>query len=241
MVGVILAAGNGVRLRNSTGEDVCKALRKINDTYLIEFALNNLVKLDVEKAIIVIGKQGELIKSTIGYEYKGIKISYACQLEQKGLINAFVQALDIMSDDENVILQLADEIFVGLKAENIKALTNEMSYDFYCGFTYENDPEKIKNNFSIETDDFSIMKKCTEKPHIVVNNIKGTGFCIFKHNSVQMLKGLYDENTNTPNDLCDYFNYLISNDKQGLAFCLAQKEFNINTAVDLTEAEKFLK
>ncbi len=241
MVGVILAAGNGERLKNSTGNDVCKALRKINDTYLIEFALNNLLKIGVDKAIVVVGKQGELIKSTIGYEYKGMEISYACQSEQKGLINAFVQALDSISENENVVLQLADEIFVDLNAENIKNLTNEMAYDFYCGFTYEDDAEKIKNNFSVETDENSIMKKSVEKPSVVINNIKGTGFCIFKYNSLQILKDIYDENANTPNDLCDFFNYLISDNKQGLAFCLAEKEFNINTASDVIEAEGFLK
>lgn len=241
MVGVILAAGNGVRLKNSTGEDGCKALRKINDIHLIEFALNNFIELGIDKVIIVVGKQGELIKNAIGYEYKDIVVSYAYQPHQKGLINAFVHALDVIINDEDVVLQLADEIFIDLKAENIKTLISKMAYDFYCGITYESNPEKIKNNFSIETDENSIVKKCTEKPSVVMNNIKGTGFCIFKNTSIQLLKSIYDENTNTPNDLCDYLNYLITESKKGLAFCLAEKEFNINTVSDLTEAEKFFE
>lgn len=241
MVGVILAAGNGVRLKNSTGEDGCKPLRIINDIHLIEFALNNYIELGIGKVIIVVGKQGELVKNAIGYEYKGIEVSYAYQPHQRGLINAFIYALDAISNDEDVVLQLADEIFIDLKAENIKTHISEMTYDFYCGVTYENNLEKIKNNFSIETDENSIVRKCTEKPSVVINNIKGTGFCIFKNTSIQLLKSVYDENTNTPNDLCDYLNYLIAENKKGLAFCLAEKEFNINTLSDLTEAESYFE
>ena len=39
MVGVILAAGDGTRSKMSTGQDICKSLRKINDKHLIEYAL----------------------------------------------------------------------------------------------------------------------------------------------------------------------------------------------------------
>ncbi len=239
MVGVILAAGNGVRLRTSTGGDGCKALRKINDTYLIELALNNFVDLELDKVIIVVGQQGEMIKNAMGYEYKGIKISYSYQAQQKGLINAFVQALDSIDEGEDVVLQLVDEILVDLKADSIKALAKEMAFDFYCGITYENNPEKIKNNFSVETDGDLIIEKCTEKPSVVVNNIKGTGFCIFRHNAVQILKSIYNEAENTPNELCDFLNFLISENKKGMAFCLAEREFNINTASDLSEAENY--
>ncbi len=240
MVGVILAAGDGTRLKNSVGENICKALTKINDKYLIEFALNNLVEIGVNKAVIVVGKQGELIENTIGYEYKGIEISYVYQLEQKGLINAFIQALNVINSDENVILQLADEIFVELKTENIKHLISKMAYDFYCGITYENNLEKIKGNFSVETDENSLLKKCIEKPSVVTNNIKGTGFCIFNADTIRILKSIYDKENNIPNDLCDFLNYLTSQDKKGLAFCLAEREFNINTAFDIIEAENFL-
>lgn len=237
MIGVILAAGKGTRLKKSTGEYGCKALKKINDMYLIEFALNNLIDLDISKVVIVIGQQGEMIKNTIGDKYKGIKISYAYQPFQKGLINAFVQAIDEIKSNEDVVLQLADEIFINFNANNIKTYINEMLYDFYCGITYENNYEKIKNNFSIEVDNTAIIKKCTEKPVVVTNNLKGTGFCIFKYHTLQMLKSIYDENSNTPEDLCDYLNYLISKKEKGITFCVAEKEFNINTLSDLKEAE----
>ncbi len=241
MVGIILAAGNGTRLKNSTGEDCCKALKKIKDVCLIEFALGNLLQLGIGRVCIVIGKQGDLIKSAIGNEYKGIEVTYACQKEQKGLINALMQGINCVGDEEEIILQLADEILIGLKTQAIKSALNEMHSDFYCGVTYEADEQKIKNNFSVETAEGMTVKKCTEKPSQIINNIKGTGFGIFGCGSVKLLKELYDESTNTPNDLCDYINSLISLGKKGTALVVAEQEFNINTASDLAEALDFLK
>ena len=91
MVGVILAAGNGTRLNI---ENCCKPLLKINDIPLIEYSLNNLVKLGINNAYIVAGKHLNLIKDNIGNNYKGVRIFYVYQAEQKGLINAFVSALN---------------------------------------------------------------------------------------------------------------------------------------------------
>lgn len=239
MIGIILAAGGGTRLKDSAGEDFCKVLQKVNNTHLIEFALNNLIALNITDALVVVGSYGELIKQAIGYEYKGLKITYVQQLNQIGLGNAFVQALKQMRGADNVILQLADEIFIDFKSKEIKELISADEYDFYCGVTYETNREKIKANYSVETDENLIIKKCTEKPTLVVNDIKGTGFCVFKSEALQYLKNKYNETDNVPNDLCDYMNFLVAEGKRGLAFCLAEKEFNINTISDLEEAREF--
>lgn len=239
MVGIILAAGDGTRLKNNTGEECCKVLQKVNNTHLIEFALNNLIALNVTNALVVIGKYGDLIKSVVGDEYKGLKITYVHQSNQLGLGNAFVQALKQMQNADDIILQLADEIFVDFKSESIKQLINSNEYDFYCGVTYETNREKIKANYSVETDEKFLIKKCTEKPVVVDNDMKGTGFCIFKSEALQYLKNKYNETDNTPSDLCDYMNCLVSEGRKGLAFCLAEREFNINTVSDLTEAREF--
>ena len=241
MIGVILAAGNGTRLNSSTGEVCCKALRKVIGKHLIEFALDNLINLGIDKACIVVGKEGDLIKENIGYEYNGIGLSYVSQSQQKGLVNALMQALDSVDNDEDVVLQLADEIFVGLKTDDIRNAVSKTDNDFYCGVTYDENHQKIKNNFSVEVGADSALIKCTEKPSVVVNDIKGTGFCIFTSDALQWLKNTYDEDKNSPNDLCDYMNQLIENGKKGTVLVVAQKEFNINTASDLEEAKTFLE
>ena len=235
MIGVILAAGDGTRLAKSTGQNICKPLRKINNKHLLEYSLDNLIEVGATKAYIVVGKQGNLIKDAFGNDYKGLKLQYVCQKEQKGLMNAFVEALMVMDCDETVILQLSDEIFIDLKFEEIKKALQK-DFDFYCGITFEDDIQKIKNNFSVEADNESRLIKCIEKPQVVTNNIKGTGFTIFSAEMLNIIK------THTElRDLCDSFNYLTENGYKGLTLNIAEREFNINTLDDLTEAETCLK
>lgn len=238
MFGVILAAGDGTRLKNSRNEDCCKPLIKINEKRLIEYALDNLAMLNVTEAYIVIGKEGLLIKDAIGNEYKNIKLNYVCQQEQKGLIDAFVQALKVMDCDDTVVMQLSDEIFTDLNTESIKIAVETGKSDFYCGVTPEENPEKIKNNFSVETDGEYAIIKCTEKPKVVINNIKGTGFSIFNGKTQKIIRETYE--SENLYDLCDCFNYLTASGYRGTTLFVAKKEFNINTVSDLTEAESFL-
>lgn len=241
MVGVILAAGDGKRIQNSCDEYFCKPLIKINGKALIEYSFDNFSELKINKVYVVVGKSRELIKSAIGEKYGNINIQYVFQEEQKGLINAFVQALQAIPDEEDVILQLSDEIFFDFKTNAVKRAIETASYDFFCGITVEENEEKIKNNFSVEFEDNFVIKGCTEKPDVVVNKIKGTGFCFFDSQCVLFLKSKYDEKTNTLNNLCDYMDLLIKENKKGLALHIADKEFNINTLSDLVEASNYLK
>ena len=241
MIGVILAGGDGTRLKTSTGQDICKSLRKIKDKHLIEFALDNLIETGVEKAYVVVGKQGDLIKDALGDAYGDIAIEYVHQPQQIGLVNAFVQALNVIDCNEPIILQLADEIFVKLNAEAIKNAFKTDDVAFYCGVTPEENIDKIKNNFSVETDENSFLVKCTEKPEVVVNNIKGTGFSIFSGEACEIIKEKYESDPDNFSDLCDCFNYFIASGYKGLVFNVAEREFNINTSSDLMEAESYFE
>ena len=234
MTGIILAAGDGTRFSKSSGIQCCKVLQRVKDKYLLEYSLNNLVVLGITEVFIVVGKMGSLIRENIGNEYKGVKINYVVQQKQVGLVDALSIALDSMNRNDDIILQLADEIFIDFHTDAISKLILENKFDFYCGVTYEGDREKIKSNFSVETDESMMIKHCAEKPKIVTNNIKGTGFCIFNKASIDLLKKEY--NKYSLYDLCDYINFLVENKKNGIAFHVAEKEFNINTFSDLKVA-----
>ncbi len=241
MVGVILAAGDGKRLKSSGNEDCCKPLTKINGKSLITYALDNLVKLKIKKAYIVIGKEGALIQDAIGDKYENINLHYVVQQEQNGLVDAFVQALKVIDHNETVVLQLSDEIFVDLQSDAIRNVIENKNFDFYCGITFEENLEKIRNNFSVEINSDSLLVKCIEKPKTVTNNIKGTGFSIFSGKTQKIIKDVYESKSHNLYDLCDCFNYLVAFDYRGLAITVAKKEFNINTVADLIEAEDELK
>ena len=56
-----------------------------------------------------------------------------------------------------------------------------------------------------------------------------------------LIKETYETNPDKLYDLCDSFNYLVESGLSGTTFLVAEKEFNINTLSDLTEAESVLK
>lgn len=240
MIGVVLAAGDGKRLKGSYNEDCCKPLIKIKGKRLIEYSLDNLLELGVTRAYVVVGKEGRLIEEVLGKEYGQLKLNYVVQKEQKGLVDAFVQAIRETGFDETVILQLSDEIFIGLRTDYIKISLERELYDFYCGVTVEDNPEKIKNNYSVDTENDGVIKKCIEKPRSIVNNLKGTGFCVFNSKSLQTLKESESTDKIKLYDLCDYINFLNLKNNKGMALKIAEKEFNINTFSDLFEVQNYL-
>lgn len=237
MIGIILAAGDGSRLKSSRQDDSCKPLIRINNMPLITFSLENLLNLNIDRVCIVIGKEGELIRQAIGNTYKGLSVHYVSQSSPKGLIHALMQALNALEIDESVILQLSDEIYIELKTEEILRRIHTGAYDFICGITPEENPEKIKGNYSVEMDADGNLRNCTEKPLVVTNQNKGTGFCYFTARALALLKMRYDETVNSPVDLCSYMNLLIQEQYTGLALQVAEKEFNINTAADLDDVQ----
>ena len=76
-------------------------------------------------------------------------------------MNAFLQALNAMTCNETVVLQLSDEIFVDLKSESIKGLIEAEKADFYCGVTLEENPQKIKKKCNLPK---STRRKLTKRP-----------------------------------------------------------------------------
>ena len=79
---VILAAGNGKRLRPLT-EDKPKPLVKVSGKCLIDHVVEALPS-SVDELIIVIGYNGEMIKEHCGDEFLGRKVTYVNQEEQRG-------------------------------------------------------------------------------------------------------------------------------------------------------------
>lgn len=75
MQGLILAAGMGKRLKELT-QDNTKCMVKVNGVRLIERALNQLAKIGLKRAILVIGYQGAKLKQFVGKSWKGMRIEY---------------------------------------------------------------------------------------------------------------------------------------------------------------------
>lgn len=75
MQGLILAAGMGNRLGKHT-ENNTKCMVKVNEKTLIEYALEALSEIELNRIVIVTGYKGNELRAFIGEEYKGIPIVY---------------------------------------------------------------------------------------------------------------------------------------------------------------------
>ena len=237
MTGLILAAGKGTRLFPGRDVHVSKPLVRIADKPLISYSLDNLGMIGVTKAVITVGDNCDDICRCLGDEYNGIQLTYAVQERPLGLVNAIVSARNAIDDD--IILQLSDEILLNFFPEQADP-TFLLNYDFAVGYT-EDLPEKIKRNFSIETDACGRVLSCVEKPDAPPNLMKGIGFCFFSYECMRLLFDVYDGNANFPKELCDFINMLSDKGKFGRAVRFADEEININTPGDLEYAKKRLE
>ena len=75
MKALILAAGYGKRLRPIT-DSIPKSMVKVGGTPLLVNALNNLTGLGIKDIGIVVGHMADYIRTAIGNNYNGAKVTY---------------------------------------------------------------------------------------------------------------------------------------------------------------------
>lgn len=107
MKAVILAAGEGTRLRPRTDE-LPKPLVEVGGQPLLTYCLETLRELGIDDVVLVVGYKGDRIRAQYGEAFRGLDISYARQPERDGLAHAVLAARDHVDSD-----------FVVLNGDNI--------------------------------------------------------------------------------------------------------------------------
>ena len=219
MVGMILAAGGGTRFAEG---GCCKPLLPVNGKPLIAYSLDNLTALGVSEIMIVVGKYGEEIRKAVGSTYCDIPVRYTVQPQPKGIMNAVYLAGEHLNS-EAVALQLSDEIFIAPRLREIEKIKDA---DFLCGYTVPENPQIIRENYALFCEGDRILS-AVEKPKEIVNEKKGTGFCVFSAECLALLHAKYTAETSV-GDLCDFMNMLVENGRKGIAVHIAAEEINVN-------------
>lgn len=239
MKALILAAGRGSRLNEFT-KDKNKSMLSLFHKPLLEYNLEHAYKARVKEIIIVIGYRGEEIKKYIGGNFRGIKVSYVTQEEQKGLVHAIECAKDAIGDSD-FFLMLGDEFLVNANIKGmIKKFRKEESY-ILCGVVKEKEKSSIGKTYSIMGDDKNRIYRLIEKPRFPINDLKGTGHCIMRNDVLRYIPRTPINMNRGEREMVDLFQLAIDEGKKVGAFKISEGYVNVNTEEDLRIAEELMK
>ncbi len=178
LMGVILAAGKGTRMRPFS-EYWPKPILPLGGKPLIAHQLEMMKAVGVEDVVIVIGHLGHQVVRELGDGEKfGVRIRYVEQGETLGIAHAVYKLERYV--DKPFFLFLGDIYF---ETEGLAAMPQRMmgpgGADGVLAVMREPDPEKIRRNFVVLTDANGRVHRVVEKPRFARTDLKGCGIYLF--------------------------------------------------------------
>jgi dTDP-glucose pyrophosphorylase len=236
MKALILAGGRGKRL-----EDHSAASNKCMLTFagkpLIEHSLDHCARLQVDEIVIVVGYLAEQIINHYGNRYQGIRIRYAIQPQQRGLVHAIETAAPFLGSSDFVLF-LADEILLDPRHT---AMLNRFAEDglfALCGTTIPSDPNAVKKTYAILEDQKGRVLRLVEKPRRPVNQYQGTGNIVFSNRILDYIEYTPVNPSRNEKELPDLIQCAIDDGHIVESFLAGGRYININTPEDVTLAEE---
>ncbi len=167
MKGLLLAAGEGTRLRPLTYQ-IPKPLIDICGKPILQYALEQL-KNYVDEFIIVVGYKAEQIQNYFGTNFQGRKINYVLQDKLLGTADAVRRARAYLENVERFVLLMGDNIYA--KRDIVSCLENGL-----CILVEEvSEPQKFG---IVITDKDGYLLKIEEKPKQPRSNLANTALYV---------------------------------------------------------------
>lgn len=239
MKALILAAGRGKRLGELT-QHTNKCLLEINKKPVLEYNLDRASEIDdINEIIIVVGHMAEDIINKYGNSYKGKKIKYVIQKEQKGLVHAIETAKNAIGKDDFFLL-LGDEVLKNSRHKEMVEKFKREDLFGICGILFVKDKSKIRKTYTVIKDNEDRIYRLIEKPKVILNNIQGTGHCIFKNEILSFIECTPIHPERGEKELPDLIQCAIDNGHIIKTFDICDAYTNINTEEDLNEAKNII-
>jgi dTDP-glucose pyrophosphorylase len=178
MVGVILAAGKGARMYPFS-ERSPKPILPILNRPLLAHQIEVMRDSGIADIHIVVGHLGYQVASVFGdgSQY-GVRIRFVEQESTLGLAHA-VGALE--SRVQVPFLLMLGDIYFHLKAPLRPLCDQVLSGEVNANLVsmYEPNPEMVRRNFVIQSDESRRVHRVIEKPRYVDSQLKGCGLYVF--------------------------------------------------------------
>jgi NDP-sugar pyrophosphorylase family protein len=237
MKALILAGGRGRRL-DSLSAQKNKCMIRIHGIPALEYNLRYLEQTDIDEIILVVGYRAEEIINYYGNLYHHKKLTYVIQWEQKGLVHAIECAKDAIGKD-SFLLMLGDEIMVHPRHKEMIAEFQKGHAFALCGVLRVENLSLIKRTYTLIQDDACVIHRLVEKPQTPLNNIMGTGQCLFHHAILDYIDITPIHHERKEKELPDLIQCAIDAGKVVKSFQICDQYTNINTSEDIEMAEGF--
>ncbi len=172
MKAIILAAGEGIRLRPLT-ENTPKPMVKVNGKPILEHIIEDLPR-NIDRIVLVVGYLHQQIQDYFGNNFRGIKIDYVVQNGKLGTYHALELCKDFVNDDEKFIVTYADDLH---GAENFK----NCSESDRCALLVL-EAENPRKFGVVEADEDGVVVGIEEKPENPKSNLVSTGVLVLDKN-----------------------------------------------------------
>lgn len=234
---LILAAGRGRRLGEKTSSQN-KCMLRLNGKPVIEYGLDCASVTDVGEIVIVVGHGAEDIINAYGNLYKGKPVKYVIQYDPQGLVHAIESSEDAIGKDDFMLL-LGDEILVNPKHRLMSEKFKNENLFGICGIVIEKDRVRISKTYNLIQDEQNRIFRLIEKPRKPMNDLMGTGNCIFKNEIFSYIPQTPINQQRKEKELPDLIQCAIDEGKIVKSFFICDRYFNINSEEDLEEAKSF--
>lgn len=234
-VGVIPAAGSGVRARPYTYEQhkgMFQIDGKSNLTRILDTMQN---ELGISEVVIVLGYKGDTIREHFGDgSSRGMRINYVeNQNLDKGWAWSVLLAKPFLANRRACVM-LADEFYLDANFSDLR------SYPFddtsvLCMVKDNADAEEIKKNFSVEVSGDRVVR-LVEKPRSLPNNILGMATFFVAPVVFSLLEKAYESGRQSL-EFVNFCDDLIREGHSVKAFQLGGDYINLNDVASLEAAQ----
>ena len=235
LIGIIPAAGSGVRARPYTYEqhkgmfliDGKPNLARIMDAMQHE--------LGITEVVVVLGYMGDSIREHFGDgSSRGLRINYVeNQNLDKGWAWSVLLAKPFLANRRGCVM-LADEFYLDANFSELKKLALEES-SVVCMVKETDNEELIKRNFSIEVSGNRVVR-LVEKPRSVPNNLLGMATFIVSPEVFTLLGQAYEGGRQSL-EFVNFVDELIRDGHAVRAFHLSGDYINLNDVASLEAAQ----
>ena len=165
MKAIILAAGEGIRMRPLTN-DIPKPMLLLKGKPLLEHIINSLPD-NIDELVLVVGYLHNKIHNHFKHHFGRFKIDYLIQSEKGGTYDALKLCSGLLEESEKFLLMFADDLH---GQEGLEICANAKNF---CALVSEaEDPKRFG---VVETDKGGIIKSFEEKPENPKSNLVSTG------------------------------------------------------------------